>query len=1405
MKQMRVGVDVGSTTIKLVIIDEAENILFHQYQRHFSDIPKAFSGILESARSVLSKSPFTIIITGSAGIGLADSLHLPFVQEVIACTAGIRKCLPSTNTSIELGGEDAKITYFYDNMEQRMNGVCAGGTGSFIDHMATLLNTDASGLNELAKKARTIHPIASRCGVFAKTDVQALMNDGVVKEDIAASILQAVVNQTIGSLAQGRPIKAPLAFLGGPLFFLSELRSLFLKTLNISEDQAIAPQSSPYFIALGAILAHPGLEINYDDLTTNLNTFNVSNVSINNLPPLFANTEEYEIFRSRHAAHKIKRADLATHIGPAYLGIDAGSTTTKLTLINSAGDLLYSDYGSNQGRPLVSAVTALQKMYSCFNKNTYIAYAGVTGYGEKMVQAALQADMSEVETVAHFRAAETFQPGVTFVIDIGGQDMKSFTVKDGVIDSIKLNEACSSGCGSFISNFSQSLGMTVEEFAKTALSSAHPVDLGTRCTVFMNSKVKQAQKEGATVGDISAGIAISVIKNALFKVIRIKNTEELGTKIVVQGGTFYNDAVLRALENLLQCEVVRPDIAGLMGAYGIALLAKEAAPDGVRSSILPSTELDNFSINRTNYRCAICGNHCLITSLKFSNGIKYQTGNRCERGLGKALPKNPVPNLYAYKLERVFAYQPLAEAEAPKGSIGIPRLLNMYEDYPFWFTFFTKLGYRVLLSNKSSRTLYEQGLETIPSDSLCYPAKMAHGHIIDLINQGVTKIFYPCIPYNIKEDMTADNSYNCPVVTSYSENIRANMKILSEKNIEYIEPFLPLDNPERLEKRLVDVLKNENIAHAEIALAAKCAYLELKNYKDDIHRQGEQVLEYIKRTKTPGIVLTGRPYHIDPEINHGLPELIQSFGLAILSEDSICHLAKTPRPIRVMDQWMYHSRLYAAASLVANRPDLELIQLNSFGCGLDAITMDQVKELLEANHKIYTAIKLDEINNLGAARIRIRSLLAALKVRNANNTAIIEENLHNHWPTFKKSMKKTHTILAPQMSPVHFQFLQAAIEGSGYQLVIPPMPDKRAVDLGLKFVNNDICYPSIMTIGQLLQALTSGQYDPEYTSVLLFESGGGCRATNYVALMRKALKDIGLPQVTVFSLCGKDSGEFRISIGTMDRLLMAITYGDLLMRVMQHVRPYELRPNSANELYEKWSAKCRYDLIKCNRWQFKKNILGIVRDFDNMPLKPQNAKPKVGLVGEILVKYHAIANGHIVQTLEEEGAEVIVPDLINFFLYTAYDDCVKYKLLAGSLANKIKSKIFIHIVEQYRKTLEKALHSSKNFNPPESLKELIALAKDHVSLGNITGEGWLLTAEMISLIKHGINNIICLQPFGCLPNHIVGKGMIRELLHSYPQANIVPIDCDAGASEVNQLNRIKLMLAVAFEKIKEHK
>lgn len=1400
----RVGVDVGSTTIKLVIIDECNSIVFQQYLRHFSNITSTLRAMIDAAHAAMPKKWLSVMVTGSAGIGLSRCMDVSFVQEVVACTQAVKEIIPDTDTVIELGGEDAKITYLSGAVEQRMNGVCAGGTGAFIDHMATLLNTDAAGLNELAKQFKNIYPIASRCGVFAKTDVQALMNEGACKEDIAASVLQAVVNQTIGSLAQGRPIQGKVALLGGPLYFLSELRQRFIETLDLQKEQVISPENSQYFVAIGAALSSGEAPVFSECLYERVpKIYNLGDaVDAGRLMPLFADDQEVQRFRDRHAQHLVPRQELASYEGKTYLGIDAGSTTTKLALIDENNRLLYSYYGSNRGNPLGTVIEGLKELYAVLPSGSRIAGSVATGYGEQLIQAALHVDMGEVETVAHLKAANYFLPGVTFVMDIGGQDMKSFFVRNGVIDSIMLNEACSSGCGSFIETFAKSLGMTVQNFSLQAIEAPHPVDLGTRCTVFMNSKVKQAQKEGASIGEISAGLAISVVKNALFKVIRVKNTEELGEKIVVQGGTFYNDAVLRAMEIILGREVIRPDIAGLMGAYGAALLARERCQDQGQSMLLNAAELATFIVETKTRRCGLCGNHCLITSQYFQNGREYCTGNRCERGIGKEVQVCETPNIYAFKYKRLFQYVPLDE-NAPRGTIGIPRVLNMYEDYPFWFTFFTALGYRVVLSGKSSHKLYEMGMETIPSETVCYPAKLVHGHIADLINKGVKKIFYPCIFYNAGENLAKDKCYNCPIVTSYPENIAANMEALQNKGITFWHPFLPLDNSHRLAVRIIQELAGEKLPKRETRQALAKAYGELATYKEDVRKKGDEILQYIIKHRSKGIVLAGRPYHVDPEINHGLPELIQSFGLSVLSEDAIKPVASGAQPLRVVDQWTYHSRLYAAADFVGHRqyPELELIQLNSFGCGLDAVTMDQVREILDQCHKIHTVIKLDEINNLGAARIRVRSLLATLQEK---EVALVREQMNV--PTqvtkafFTADMKKTHTVLAPQMSPVHFQFLQISLQKAGYRVIIPAVEDKLAVEEGLKYVHNDACYPAIIVIGQMISALKSGEYDPARTSVMLSQTGGGCRASNYIALMRKALRDAGMPYVPVVSLWGEKSPGFSLTLSLLNDLIQGVLYGDLLMRVVHRIRPYEKVKGATNELYEYWVSRCQQALCIGSRGDFKKNICEIVQDFDCLPIHDDLVKTKVGIVGEILVKYHPVANNGLVKLLEQEDVEVVVPDLMNFFLYSVYDQIAKYDLLSGSFGDKAKAELLINLIEFYRKDMKKALLESRRFDAPHSIKELAAMAQQHVSLGNMTGEGWLLTGEIVALLRSGIKNIVCLQPFGCLPNHIVAKGMFKELRQCYKKTNIISLDYDSATSEVNQLNRIKLMLSIARER-----
>lgn len=1402
-----VGLDVGSTTVKIVVLDDNGKMVYGKYQRHYSDIRKTIIDLLNDACTSFRDNNMTIMITGSGGLLVSKWLDIPFIQEVIAATNAVQKLIPRTDVAIELGGEDAKITYFDGSIEQRMNGTCAGGTGAFIDQMAALLQTDAKGLNELAKSYDTIYPIAARCGVFAKTDIQPLINEGAAVSNIAASVFQSVVNQTISGLACGKPIRGNVAFLGGPLYFLSELRKRFIETLNLREEQVIFPENSQLFVAIGAaesskeqkVLSFNGLKGKLPKLKDTVEN------EVQRLRPLFKDDKELEDFKIRHSVHKISRKELDSYEGDCFLGIDAGSTTTKATLIDTEGNLLYSYYGSNKGNPLKSAINILKDLYSKLPETAHIANSAVTGYGEGLIKSALNVDIGEIETIAHYKAADYFLPGVDFILDIGGQDMKCIRIKNGVIDSILLNEACSSGCGSFIENFANSLKMSVQDFADAALMAENPVDLGSRCTVFMNSRVKQAQKEGASVGDISAGLSYSVIKNALFKVIKIRNPKEMGKKIIVQGGTFYNNAILRSFELIAEREAIRPDIAGLMGAFGASLIAKERLEEGYETTLLGPDKLNSFTTSISLRRCGNCNNNCLLTINSFSDGREFISGNRCERGAGIEKKKDDVPNLYDYKYKRIFGYTPLKESEAVRGKVGIPRVLNIYENYPFWYTFFTELKFRVELSPRSSKKIYELGLETIPSESVCYPGKIVHGHIMSLINKGLKFIFYPCVPYERKEQAEAGNHYNCPIVTSYAEVIKNNMDALREKNILFKNPFLSLGDKEKLAKRLYEEFRDFNIDKHEIEQAVEKAWAEQEKARNDIRKKGEEVLQYLKETGRKGIVLAGRPYHIDPEINHGIPNIITGFGMAVLTEDSVDHLGKIERPLRVVDQWTYHSRLYAAASFVATQKNLELIQLNSFGCGLDAVTTDQVQEILNNYQKIYTCLKIDEGNNLGAARIRVRSLKAAMAEREKHGFEIKKIRSMPKRILFTKDMKKKHTLLIPQMSPIHFQFLEVAFRAAGFNVVVLPSVDRKAVDEGLKYVNNDACYPSILVVGQLMEAVKSGRYDLNNTSLIISQTGGGCRATNYIGFIRKALRDAGYPDIPVISLNAvglEPNPGFKVTPSLANKSMMALVYGDLLMRVLLKVRPYEKIPGSANKLYEKWVERCKESIVSGSRKTFKKYINDIVDDFDNLEINDIK-KPRVGIVGEILVKFHPTANNNVVEVVEKEGAEAVVPDLIDFLLYCAFDANFKYNYLAGSKTSQIISNLAISGIEFYRKELRDVLSRSKRFEAPERIDELAEGAKKIVSLGNQTGEGWFLTAEMIELIESGTENIICMQPFACLPNHVTGKGMIKELRRRYPGSNIVAVDYDPGASEVNQLNRIKLMLSVAFKNLKK--
>ena len=1536
LPNLHLGVDVGSTTVKAAVLNNENEIVFAVYKRHHADVRATVLEVLKEAAQELPDQEITVAITGSGGLLLSQWLGIEFVQEVIASKTAVETFIPETDVAIELGGEDAKIIYFDNGIEQRMNGTCAGGTGAFIDQMATLLDTDATGLNELAESHTILYPIASRCGVFAKTDVQPLLNEGAKKQDIAASIFQSVVTQTISGLACGRPIRGNVAFLGGPLQYLPQLRQRFYETLELDEEHIIVPDDAHLFVASGCAIAGAHADDvkpeKLVDVVTRLeNLGDVQGSEVVRLAPLFANDAELQEFNDRHSQEIVRRGSLEDYRGTAFLGIDAGSTTFKAALIGEDGALLWSSYANNKGDVLGCAKARMAELYAALPIDpetgeplVTIGHSTVTGYGEGLLLEALRVDSGEIETVAHLRGAQEMLPGVEFILDIGGQDMKCLRVKDGVIDHIMLNEACSSGCGSFIESFASGLNLDVSEFAQSAISAQNPVDLGSRCTVFMNSRVKQAQKEGATVGDIAAGLAISVIKNALFKVIKIRDPHDVGTKVIVQGGTFLNDAVLRAFEQLAEVDAVRPDIAGNMGAYGAALLARDRYVETVRatenvalspdvgpkvpgSRLLSLEEIEALVPTHRTLRCKACSNACLLTVNDF--GIdeatgrhrRFITGNRCEKGASTVALKSDVPNLFEYKTKRMFDhYESRTPEQATRGTVGIPRALNMYENYPFWFTFFNELGFSVQISDASTKKTYEAGIESMPSESVCYPAKLSHGHIMNLLDKDVDFIWMPCSKWERQEDEGAGNHFNCPIVMSYSEALRLNIDELNETDIAFLNPFIPYDQKDHLKKRLYVELVEKHPelmkdargkvpSKKDIEAAVEAAWAEDVAFKEDIRQKGVETLQWMEDNNTHGIVLAGRPYHLDPEINHAIPELLQSFGLAVLTEDSVAHLARLERPIRVVDQWMYHTRLYNSAKFVTTRDDLDLVQLNSFGCGLDALTTDQVQEILEAAGKIYTVLKIDEVSNLGAARIRIRSLLAALKdqadeqaeanahaatcpvfsldvdaiqadidARLAQKTgktegeaaaALAKATLAEHEadqtaldpegrsidqmaPAGEASMDASeadgastefpraeftkemfdagYTILCPQMAPIHFDLLVKVFHKAGYNLELLPSVDHGAVDAGLKYVNNDICYPSILVTGQIMEAVMSGKYDTDKLAVIITQTGGGCRATNYIALIRKALKSVGLGHIPVISLAFKKLDEhnsgFNITTNMLFNAIYAIFYGDLLMQCLYRTRPYECEPGAAQHLFDYWMKRCQDQIYEGEKTaRFRKTVQEIVDDFDNLPLQGEGTKPRVGVVGEILVKFHPTANNQVVDVIEAEGCEAVVPGLAEFFMFGIAGSIFQKDPLGRSKKGAIGARAGLKMLYHLRKPMDEALRKSNRFEPATNIYELAEYAEEILSLCNSMGEGWLLTAEMVELIRTGAPNIVCAQPFACLPNHVVGKATIKELRRRYPGTNIVAVDYDPGASEVNQLNRIKLMISVAKANLAEQR
>ena len=1429
-KTLSLGLDVGSTTVKAVVLDKDKPV-FADYRRHNADVRGELCRLLLDISEAFPDDALEVAMTGSGGLSVARIMGVPFIQEVVASTTAIERYYPQADVVIELGGEDAKLTYLHPVPEQRMNGTCAGGTGAFIDQMATLLKTDAAGLDDLAAHFTSLYPIASRCGVFAKSDVQPLLNQGAAHEDIAASVFQAVATQTIAGLACGHPIRGNVIFLGGPLHFLPQLREAFHRALGENVDHYITPDDAQLFVALGAAISTTQPALSLPHIVANLQAADGVSFATKTMRPLFADQAERDEFDARHNSETIGQASLDDATGGLFLGIDAGSTTIKSVIMDANDAILFSTYGSNQGDPIMTAVEIAKQVRAALPPTAWIARACVTGYGETLVAAALHADEGEIETMAHYRAAKKLTPDVTSVIDIGGQDMKFLKIRGGAVDSIAVNEACSSGCGSFLQTFAATMDTDIATFAAAGLASQAPVDLGSRCTVFMNSSVKQAQKEGAGLADISAGLSYSVVRNALYKVMKLRDSGDLGPVVVAQGGTFLNDAVLRAFELLTGVQVVRPNIAGLMGAYGAALTARDHSQPGATSAFM-TRDLDGFNVSSAQQTCQICANHCKLTITTFDDGARNVSGNRCERGasLEKRPAKSSTPNLFDYKYERVFKYRRLPPDQAPRGVIGIPRALGMYEDYPLWFTILNQLGFSVLLSGRSSHAIFEKGMESIPAENVCYPAKLAHGHVEWLLDHGANTIFFPAVNFEKSQFEDADNNYNCPIVAYYPQVIDKNIDRLHEPGVRYMVPFVNLNNPDHLARRLTEIFADWGVKLPEAKAAVAAGYEELERCQADIRAEGDRAIQYMREHEMRGIVLAGRPYHIDPEINHGIPEAITKLGMVVLSEDAITTgLTKThlERPIRVMDQWTYHSRLYEAAAQVRVIDDLNLVQLNSFGCGVDAITTDQVQEIIESAGDVYTVIKIDEVSNLGAATIRLRSLKAATAERSANpalhsmeidttagteladSTPIVKAAPR---PQFTPEMKAAgFTVFAPQLSPIHFRMLGAIFARAGFNVHILEHASASDVECGLKFVHNDACFPAIMVIGQLINAFIEGGADPDHSAVVITQTGGMCRATNYVGMLRRGLAQAGYPQVPVLALSmqGLESNPgFKITLPMMHQALQALAIGDTIQNVLLRVRPYEAEVGSANALYARWDAITReffgnagFSPTYGRRLGYRKLLRELVREFDELPLLDIPRKPRVGVVGEILVKFQPDANNNVVGVIEDEGCEAVLPGITAFLIYgMAPAQWRRDNLGVGTRLSVAGNRLGVWFFDQYAKPMAAALKSAAGkFTTPESIYEICERAEKVISPGTNAGEGWFLVGEMMELIESGAPNIVCCQPFACLPNHVVGRGMFRELRRLYPLANVVSIDYDPGAPEVNQLNRIKLMVATAHK------
>lgn len=1397
METYRIGIDIGSTTMKVVALDKDLNLKFSKYVRHNAQIKSTLFSILDSVAETTGDCNVSVSITGSIGMGIAEKCLLPFSQEVISAAKFVEKYHPEIKSMIDIGGEDAKIVFFNNGKasDLRMNGNCAGGTGAFIDQMSLLLGLTPDEMDEYASRATQIYPIASRCGVFCKTDIQNLIAKNAKKEDIAASVFHAVAVQTVVTLSHGTDISTPLIFSGGPLTFLKSLRKAFFNYLGIDESKVMITSQSHLLTAWGtALQSKPEDSIPLKQLRKNISerleagAFNGDG----SLEPLFEDSKEYEEWKLSKPQAPSMCSNIKSGKYKATLGIDSGSTTTKIVILDSNGDLIYSYYAPNMGNPIDAVNTGLSKLEEvCHENNAELTITGgcSTGYGEDLIKSAFKLNCSIVETMAHTIAAKSIAPNVSFILDIGGQDMKAIFIDHGAINRIEINEACSSGCGSFIETFARSMKYNAEEFSKLACTSQAPCDLGTRCTVFMNSKVKQVLREGASVADISAGLAYSVVKNCLYKVLQLKSIDELGEHLVLQGGTMRNDSVVRAFEKLTGKKVYRSERPELMGALGCALYAAETENNGTEMSL--AQILGNAEYETRATQCKGCENACRITIYKFKDGKRFYSGNRCEKvftNSGSDALKGT--NAYTEKEKLLFSR---AENEIPdaKLTIGIPRCLNTYEEFPFWHKLFTECGINVKLSGRSSFIKYEQGIRQVTSDNICFPAKLVHSHINDLINKKVDRIFMPFVLFEKNDG--GSNSFNCPIVSGYSSII----KNINSGGIQVDTPAISFKDEKALLYQCTHYLKALGVNEKQIKKAFQLALQEKKAFEHAIAGYNQKVLEEGRRNGKLTILLAGRPYHTDPLIQHKLSDMITSMGADVITDDIVRGMDVDISDAQFVPQWSYPTRILKAAKWVSQQgSDLQLVQMTSFGCGPDAFLVDEVGAMLRRNGKTFTILKIDDVCNIGSLKLRVRSIIESLKF--SNEEAKKNQEKFHTTPVFTKS-DKNRKIIAPFFTPFISPLVKPIMKFAGYDVDSLPLSDSESVEYGLKYANNEVCYPATLIVGDIIRAFKSGKYDPKNTTAIITQTGGQCRASNYISLIKKALVSAGYGDVPVISLTMSGSLKneqpgFKVNwLKLIPLAFSAILYSDCLASFYHASVVREKTKGAAKQLLDKYLDIVKPEIEKNNRKSFLKFLAKAADEFN--AICNDKVCGKVGIVGEIYLKFNPFAHHRIADWLAEQGLEVVPPMLTDFFMQNFVNRKTKRKSrLEKSSVPMFISDMLYKITEKQIKVFNKTASAFRYFTPIESIQQKAKYASEVISLNVQFGEGWLLPAEVISMAKQNINHVISLQPFGCIANQIISKGMEKKIKELYPNMQMLSLDFDGGISEVNMRNRLLLFV-----------